>query len=82
MNGKEYLMDGGVESKDGDRTDFYLKECGPGVNEGEGIPLTLDLTIVTGNGTFTITEIAPNDVVRIGNFLKSVAREVIHAKST
>jgi hypothetical protein len=71
----EHIMPGGVywegDDREGDRTDVSLVECGTGE---PGNPFTFMLTITTGNGTYNLCSVLPEDVERIGEFLQRVAR--------
>lgn len=70
----EYIMPGGVywegDDREGDRTDISLVECGTGE---PGNPFTFQLNITTGNGSYGLCSILPEDMKRIGEFLKQVA---------
>lgn len=72
----EHIMLGGVywegDNKLGDRTDISLVECGTGE---DGNPFTFQLTITTGSGTYSLCSITRHDVMCIGKFLTTIARE-------
>lgn len=74
MNGTEHYLDGGIyDHPEGEtRADVYLKESGPSPNDGSPIPLSFELVIVTGNAVFSLTEISPPDIIRLGKWLVSV----------
>jgi hypothetical protein len=75
-NGDEHMMDGGVYSPGStpDRTDVYVQE-----NSGDGkdIPLSANLILVTGSATMEVLEILPKDLIRIGEFLQQVGKELL-----
>lgn len=60
----------GISSHDA-QVDVMLHECHP----LDSSP-TLDLQIVTGQAVINITEIAPDDIVRLGEWMVQVARSV------
>ena len=71
----EHYFEGGLYDVTGEaRTDVYLEECGK-----EGEPKTLELRFVTGSGTYSIVDLPPGTVKRLGNWLASVAQNVIVA---
>lgn len=77
MNGDEYALPGGVYDLAGEeRTDFYLKEIGPGIGPAAGTPMTFELVIVTGSAVMALTELSPDDAVRLGRWLAATAQEV------
>ncbi len=67
---REHYLDGGLNaSGNGDtRTDCYLEEH-PDCK-------AMDLHFVSGDCTFCLVAIAPADLLRLADFLKSVAEEV------
>lgn len=77
MNGDEMMFPGGLRALDDSRTDVYLKEDGPGINEGAGIPMTFNLILVTGNANLTIVECRPEDLVSLADWIRAVAKDAI-----
>ena len=78
MNGDEYYFPGGVYPDDNsDRSDVYLQESGPGVNEGCGIPLSLILRIVSGNCEMVLIDVPPAKMVELGKWISKTALDVI-----
>lgn len=76
MNGDEYYLPGGIDDLGEGRTDVYLQESGPGKNEMEGVPMTLLLHIVSGASHYSLVEISPDNVIRLGKWLVGVGTEI------
>jgi len=77
MNGDEYLMPGGLyDWEDDERTDVYLQESGPGINQAKGVPLTLCLRLVTGNGEFALVGSTPEKIIALGRWLIETAKDI------
>ena len=77
----EHILPGGIywegDDKDGDRTDVTLVECGTGE---PGNPQTYMLTLTTGNSSYNLCQIMPDDVVRLANWLQGVVSASKHGK--
>ena len=70
----EYQLPGGIywegDNRGGDRTDVSLVECGKGEPSN---PYTFMLTITTGNGSYNLCGLLPEDVKRLGDWLRQTA---------
>lgn len=77
--GHEFLMTPSVwwmddpTGKTSDQTDVYIEV---GNLKTEEMPLTLQLTFVTGNANLSISGIVPKDMKRIGQFLIDTAKDI------
>jgi hypothetical protein len=74
VNGDEFMLLGGLKALDGSHSDIYLTESGP--SEEYGVPMTLELGIVTGNASIRIVECSPDDIEKLGKWLIGVSQEV------
>lgn len=73
---EEHYFDGALYSLGDQRTDVYLQEIG-----GENQPKKLELTFVTGSGTYSIVDLEPEAVKRLGHWLRDIAKDVSTANS-
>ena len=73
--GNEYYLSGGLyDPKGEDRTDVYVEEQPIMMVAGIEKPATLQIIFCNGNLHFSIVELLPKDVVRLGKFLEEVAK--------
>jgi len=81
----EHTLPGGIywEGRDGpdddeQRTDVSVTEVGTGEPDN---PYVLSLNITTGNGTYTLCSVTPDDMRRLARWLIATTKEIKRSRT-
>lgn len=79
----EYSFPGGIypPNQEG-RADITLRETGSDLPMVEGTTTTFELSIVSGNGVFSLVEIPPRTLLELGKWLQRIAEQVVGQEET